>query len=96
MRPLSVLTAIIFGSSTAISFGLVGVAVIFLILKGRYPQMSAEFPSLVRSSLVFIMLAGISGVSLLGLLKEQRWRWWAQGAMWAALAGVTAFYLRDA
>ncbi len=50
MRPLAVLNAIVFGSAAAITFGLGGVLVIFLILQGQYPQMRAEFPVLVRSS----------------------------------------------
>ena len=53
MRPLAVLNAIVFGSAAAITFGLVGVLVIFLVLQGQYPQMRAEFPVLVRSSALF-------------------------------------------
>ncbi len=58
MRPLAVLNAIVFGSAAAITFGLGGVLVIFLILQGQYPQMRAEFPVLVRSSALFALLAG--------------------------------------
>ena len=39
MRPLAVLNAIVFGSAAAITFGLGGVLVIFLVLQGQYPQM---------------------------------------------------------
>ena len=92
MRPLAVLNAIVFGSATAITFGLVGVLVIFLILQGQYPQMRAEFPVLVRSSALFALLAGVSGASLLGMLKSLRWRWLAHGAMWLVIAGITAIY----
>lgn len=92
MRPLAVLNAIIFGSATAITFGLLGVVVIFLVLKGSNPGMSSEFPSLLQSSGVFLALAAVSGVSLFGLLKTLKWRWLAQAAMWAALAGIVALY----
>mgnify|MGYP003577235208 CR=1 FL=1 len=92
MRPLAVLNAIVFGSAAAITFGLAGVLVIFLILQGQYPQMGAEFPVLVRSSAVFALLAGVSGASLLGMLKGRRWRWLAPGTMWLVVAGITAFY----
>ena len=57
MRPLAVLNAIVFGSAAAITFGLGGVLVIFLILQGQYPEMRAEFPVLVRSSALFALLA---------------------------------------
>ena len=53
MRPLAVLNAIVFGSAAAITFGLLGVVVIFLVLKGSNPAMDHEFPALVRSSAVF-------------------------------------------
>ena len=64
MRPLAVLNAIVFGSAAAITFGLVGVLVIFLVLQGEYPQMRAEFPVLVRSSALFALLAAVPGASL--------------------------------
>jgi hypothetical protein len=92
MRPIAVLNAIVFGSAAAITFGLGGVLVIFLVLQGEYPQMRAEFPVLVRSSALFAVLAAISGASLLGLLKGRSWRWIAHAAMWLVLAGITAFY----
>jgi hypothetical protein len=92
MRPLAVLNAIVFGSATAISFGLCGVLVIFLVLKGQYPEMRGEFPSLLKSSAVFLLLAGVSGASLFAALKELRWRWLAQAAMWLIIAGITTLY----
>ncbi|HEX7115920.1 MAG TPA: hypothetical protein VF193_12375 [Steroidobacter sp.] len=92
MRPLAVLNAIVFGSATAITFGLTGVTIIFLVLKGSYPQMSAEFPAVVRSSAVFALLTLASGASLFGLLKSRPWRWWAQAAMWLLVAGIGLLY----
>jgi hypothetical protein len=92
MRPLAVLNAIIFGSAAAITFGLLGVVVIFLVLKGSNPAMNNEFPALLLSSAVFAVLATVSGASLWGLLKALKWRWWAQTAMWAAVAGIALLY----
>lgn len=94
MRPLAALNAILFGSAAAIAFGLVGVTVIFLVLKGRYPEMGAEFPILWRSGLLFIALAAVSGASLFAMLKELPWRWFAQAAMWLFIAGIAVFYVR--
>lgn len=92
MRPLAVLNAIVFGSAAAITFGLTGVVVIFLVLKGSNPAMNTEFPALLRSSGAFAVLAAISGASLWGLLKQLAWRWWAQAAMWTAVAGMALLY----
>ena len=92
MRPLAVLNAIVFGSAAAITFGLGGVLVIFLILQGQYPQMRAEFPVLVRSSALFALLAAVSGASLLGMLKGRPWRWAAHAAMWLVVGGIAAIY----
>jgi hypothetical protein len=92
MRPLAVLNAIIFGSAAAITFGLLGVVVIFLVLKGSNPEMRSEFPVLLRSSAVFAVLAIVSGASLLAMLKTLKWRWLAQAAMWAVTAGIALLY----
>jgi hypothetical protein len=92
MRPLAVLNAIVFGSAAAITFGLLGVVVIFLVLKGSNPAMNDEFPALLRSSVAFAVLAAVSGTSLWGTLKRLTWRWWAQAAMWAAVAGIAVLY----
>lgn len=94
MRQLAVLNAILFGSAAAITFGLVGVLVIFLVLEGRHPEMRTELPTLWRSGLLFAMLAMVSGASLYGVLKGMRWRWIAQVAMWLTLAGIATFYVR--
>ena len=92
MRPLAVLNAIVLGSAAAISFGLCGVLIIFLVLKGQHPEMRGEFPALLRSSALFLLLTGVSGASLFAALKELRWRWLAQVAMWLVIAGITTLY----
>lgn len=92
MRPLAVLNAIVFGSAAAITFGLGGVLVIFLVLKGAHPEMHAEFPALLRSSGVFALLACVSGMSLLAVLKGLKWRWFAQIAMWLVVLGIGTLY----
>jgi len=92
MRPLHVLNAIIFGSAVAITFGLVGVLIIFLTLKGENPQMGVELPVLLRSSALFGSLAVIAGASLYSMLKALRWRWLAHGAMWLVVANMVLLY----
>jgi hypothetical protein len=94
VRPLAVLNAILFGSAAAITFGLLGVLVIFLLLSGRHPEMKAELPALWRSALMFTALTAVSGASLLGVLKGLKWRWAALIATLLIIAGMTAFYVR--
>jgi hypothetical protein len=92
MRPFAVLNAIVFGSATAITFGLGGVIVIFLVLKGRHPEMIGEFGTLLRSAGLFAVLAGSSGASLFGTLKGSTWRHAAQAAMWLCLVALVILY----
>lgn len=92
MRPLAVLNAIIFGSAAAITIALLGVVVIFLVLKGGNPELRNEFPALLQGSAAFAVLAAVSGVSLLALLKTLKWRWLAQAGMWAVTAGIALLY----
>lgn len=92
MRPLTVLNAIIFGSATAITFGLCGVLVIYLILQGRHPELAAEFRPLLRSCATLTVLAAASGLSLFADFKGLRWRSIAQGAMWFTFAATILLY----
>jgi hypothetical protein len=80
------LIALVFGSSTAISFGLTTTAIVFLVLQGEQPQLSRELPALARSCLGFLALSAISGSCLYAVLKELRWRNMAQAGMWLAVA----------
>jgi hypothetical protein len=94
MRPLAVLNAIVFGSAAALTFALTGVVIVFTLLKGRHPELQAEFGMLLLSSLSLAVLAGISGVSLFATLKELRWRWLAQVGMWGTLIAMCLLYWR--
>jgi hypothetical protein len=85
MRPFAVLNAIIFGSAAAISFGLGGVLIIFLVLKGRYPEMLNELGALLQGGGMFALLTLCSGISLFATLKRRSWRHVAQGAMWVCV-----------
>jgi hypothetical protein len=91
VRPFAALTAIIFGSATAISFGLTATAAVFGILSGEEPQLREELPALIKNCVIFVMLAAVAGACLYGTLKLQRWRMWAQTAMWIGLT-LTIFY----
>lgn len=92
MRPLAVLTALVFGSAAAISFGLTATAVVFYVLSGEEPRLAEELPPLLRSCGWFLGLAGISGACLYATLKGLRWRWAGQAAMWLFLAAIGWVY----
>jgi hypothetical protein len=93
MRPLTVVNAIILGSAAAITFGLTAVLVIYLILRGRHPELASEFGPLVRSSLQFAVLTIVSAASFVAMLKTLRWRWIAQTAMWFTVLAIGLLYL---
>lgn len=93
MQPLTVITGILLGSAASIALGLAVVLLIFLILSGEHPRLAAEFPSLLVSTAIFIAMTAICAASFLSLVKELRWRWAAQAAMWIALALIALYYL---
>lgn len=92
MKPFAVLNAIIFGSAAAITFGLTGVLIVFLFLRGRHPEMNSEFGALIRGESAFVVLLAASGLSLLATLKQRPWRHFAQAGMWLATAGIVLLY----
>ena len=92
MRPLSVVTLIILGSSFAITFSLAAVLLVVLILGDEYPRLQREFDPLVRSLVLFLGMTAISAASFYTLLKNHAARYWLNAAMWAALAGVGYSY----
>jgi hypothetical protein len=92
VRPLTVLTGIVLGSSAATTFGLGATLVVFLVLSGEFPEFRAEVPLLALYLAVFVGLTALAGVSFVGLAKNRPWRRWAQAAMWGALAALAALY----
>jgi hypothetical protein len=92
LRPLAVLTALVFGSSAAISFGLTATTIVFFVLRVEQPQLDRELPSLVRSCLCFLALAAVSGGCLYATLKDLRWRNAGQAGMWIAVTLVAYAY----
>jgi hypothetical protein len=92
MQPLSILTGIILGSVASIAFGL-AVSVLVSVIIGRdAPQLAAELGALWKHTLVFTALTAVCAMGFLGLIKGTRWRWYAQCAMWVALAAVVYAY----
>jgi hypothetical protein len=92
VRPLTVLTGIVLGSSAATTFGLAATLVVFLVLSGEYPQFRDELPLLAVYLAVFVGLTGVAAASFVGLLRERPWRRWAQAGLGLTLAALVALY----
>ena len=93
MRPLTVVTGILLGSSFAIAASLAAVMVVFLVLADEYPRLQHEFRALTYSLLVFTGMTAVAALSFYSLVKNHpRWLQ-AQLLMWAALAGTVYYYL---
>lgn len=92
MRPITVLTGIIMGSSLSIFLGIAVTLVIFLFLGPENPSLRRELGPLSVYAAIFAALTGLSVWTFYGQLLLKRWRWWAQAALLLAIAG-TVFYL---
>lgn len=92
MRPLTVLTGIVLGSSAATTFGLGATLIVFLVLSGEFPRFRAELPSLALYMVLFCGLTALAAVSFIGQARERPWRRWAQLALWGTLAALAMAY----
>ncbi len=92
MRPLSVITLIILGSSFAITFSLAAVILVVLILGDDYPRLQNEFEPLLASLVLFLIMTAIAAASFYSLLQEHALRYWLQAAMWLGLFVVGLYY----
>jgi uncharacterized membrane protein len=92
MRPLSVVTLIILGSSFAITFSLSAVIIVVLVLGDEYPRLQREFEPLLASLALFLGMTTIAAASFYTLLKNHVARYWLNAAMWLALYGVGYYY----
>ena len=92
MRPLTVITGIVLGSSAATTFGMSATLVVFLVLSGEVPAFREELPMLALYVVLFAGMTALAATSFVGLARNRPWRRWAQGAMWGAIAGLAALY----
>lgn len=92
MRPLTVLTGIVLGSSAATTFGLAATLVVFAVLSDEHPQFRSELPLLGVYVAIFLGLTALAGISFIGLARQRPWRRWAQAALWATLCVLAAVY----
>ena len=95
MNPITVVTGIMLGTSLSIFAGLAVVGLIFLIISPETPRVAPEVGPLLRALALFFGLTAVCAVSFIGQVRTHRWRWLAQGAMWAAIAATVWAYLPD-
>ena len=92
MRPLTMITGILLGSSLSITVSLVLVLVVFLVLGDEYPRLQHEFRPLMISMTIFLGMTILSATSFYSLLIGHPGRHLAQAVMWLGLAATTWYY----
>ncbi len=95
MPPLAIITGILLGTSASIGAGLTVVLFLFFLLSDQHPRLAAEYPALIESTAIFLIMTAICAISFLGLVRRWRWRWLAQAAMWSGLALTVVHYLPE-
>jgi hypothetical protein len=64
----------------------------FLVAGRGEPQLAHEFPNLVSSLLIFLVMTAISALSFYLLIRHHRARWLAQVVLWIALFATASHY----
>ncbi len=82
----------VLGSTASITFGLLGVVVVFLFLGDEYPVLQGEYPFLVASLGAFALLTALAALSFYGRLRSRPWGNWALGGLMTGLAAAGWFY----
>jgi hypothetical protein len=82
----------VLGSAVSISGVLAMVLVVFLVASSDHPALLEEYAPLVKAIGLFAVLAAVAGTAFYGLQRQRSWRWLAQAAMWATLAGISWSY----
>jgi len=88
VKPSVVLLGFVLGSTGAITFGLLGVAIVFTWLLPDYPRVGIELPALWRSLGMFSALTCAAGLSFYGQLRAKAWRRAAISALVLGIAVV--------
>jgi len=92
MRPSVVLLGFVLGSIGAITFGLLGVALVFTWLLPDYPRLDVELPALWKSLGMFAALTCAAALSFYGQLRAKAWRRAAIGVLLLGIAAVGWFH----
>ena len=92
MKPSVVLLGFVLGSAAAITFGLFGVAIVFVWLGSDYPRLENEAPSLWWSLALFACLTGAAALSFYAQLRARKWRRVAIAALVVGIVAVGWFH----
>ncbi len=92
MRPLTIITGIVLGSAFSIAFGLAVVRLLFFLIGDDQPGVASEHAALHVSIALFSVLTAIAAVSFWALVKNRRWRYGAQAALWLCVVAIGRFY----
>jgi hypothetical protein len=92
MRPAVVVLGFVLGSSVAITFALIGTAIVFIVLRAEHPRLEGELRPLLTSVGLFSLLTAAAGSSFYGELKGLRWRRGALAALLVTLVAVAAYH----
>jgi drug/metabolite transporter (DMT)-like permease len=90
------LTGFLLGSSAAICFGLLGVAVVFLMLGPEQPALRREVLPLLTHLGRFAALTAAAAFSFYGLLRDRPWRRLSVAVLLLVLGGLVLVYARTA
>jgi drug/metabolite transporter (DMT)-like permease len=90
------LTGFLLGSSAAICFGLLGVAVVFLMLGPEQPELRREVLPLLTHLGRFAALTAAAAFSFYGLLRDRPWRRLSVAVLLLVLGGLVLLYARTA
>jgi len=92
MRPLTVITGILLGSSLAITVSLAAVLLVFFIVGDDNARVQDELRPLLSSISIFFALTVISAASFYALLINHRLRNFCQLLLWAGIAATAWYY----
>jgi len=92
LRPLTVITGFLLGSSLSITVSLLLVLVVFVVIGDDYPRLQREFGPLVSSLSIFLGMTIVTAGSFYSLLIRHRFRYWLQGLMWAGFVATGWYY----
>jgi hypothetical protein len=80
------------GSFVSLAFGLGVVLFVFWVLRFDHPRFSIELPEVARAFVMFLLLAVVSALGLLGTVRERAWRYAPLVLMWLGLLLAGWYY----
>lgn len=92
MRPVTVFLGITMGTVSAVAIGLLLVCFLFWLLKGDYPRLNAEIPTLAIATAMFSCLSVLSSLSFYGSLKSRSWRHITMILLWVGVLLVGSYF----